>query len=79
MRLFEEVRNKKYVEDELFEVYQQLLKSYLISMVSIKELDIPYIQYHPIIKIAVEIKVKISKLKRKLKINKQTKNIKNIQ
>ncbi len=79
MRLFEEVRNKKYVEDQLFEVYQQLLKSYLISMVSIKELDIPYIQYHPIIKIAVGIKVKISKLKTKLKINKQTKNIKNIQ
>ena len=48
-------------------------------MISIKELDIPYIQYHPIIKIAVGIKVKIIKLMKKLKINKRSKLLEEIE
>jgi len=45
-----------------------LLKSYLTVMISIKELKIPYIQYHPIISMAVEIKTKISLLMKKLTV-----------
>jgi len=37
-------------------------------MISIKELKIPYIQYHPIISMAVEIKTKISLLMKKLTV-----------
>ena len=37
-------------------------------MISIKELKIPYIQYHPIIPMAVDIKTKITLLMKKLTV-----------
>ena len=52
----------------MLKIYEKLLKSYLTVMISIKELKIPYIQYHPIIPMAVEIKTKISLLMKKLTV-----------
>lgn len=57
-----------YEENELLKVYEKLLKSYLTLIVSIKELKIPYIQYHPIVPLAVEVKGKIAKLMKKLTV-----------
>lgn len=49
-------------------IYEKLLKSYLTVIISIKELKIPYIQYHPIIPMAVDIKTKITQLMKKLTV-----------
>lgn len=57
-----------YEDNDLLKIYEKLLKSYLTVMISIKELKIPYIQYHPIIPMAVEIKTKISLLMKKLTV-----------
>lgn len=45
-----------------------MLKSYLTVIISIKELKVPYIQYHPIIPMAVDIKTKITLLMKKLTV-----------
>jgi glutamine synthetase type III len=57
-----------YEENELLKVYEKLLKSYLTLIVSIKELKIPYMQYHPIVPLAVDVKSKIAKLMKKLTV-----------
>jgi hypothetical protein len=57
-----------YEDNQLLKIYDKLLKSYLTIIISIKELKIPYIQYHPIIPMAVDIKAKITQLMKKLTV-----------
>lgn len=47
-------------------VLENEIQSYLMTLIGLRDLDIPYIEYHPLFNKAIEMKQDINKLQRLL-------------